>query len=456
MQREPTTTRRKALTIGATAFLTGAAGCAELFEPRETPTPETREPTTGPSGPPPTPPTIPRYADRFSNTIDVASVGADPTGERPINDVLSDAMGDDTLLYLPEGRYLMEEPLAFREFTNLGIVGEGATIVPPENYSSVLFAIGQPGHARGFVFDGITFDFRAEETGARPLLVKVDDGLVVRDVTVVGTQDVDSQMMRFDVTSASGSGLIERMQLPHGAVAGTVSTGCLVGSSNEGDLTFRDCHIAGFPDNGLYAEPPAGRISVIGGRYENNNVANVRVGGGGIVRGVHVRCDSSPEEFNNMRGIRLTEGGGTVVEDCLVEFLEVTGSDGAITLSTEMDAATIRNTEIRIDTGNVAAILAKEPAEVHENQGIRCENVTIRGGASDTSAIRVENRNDCVFEGMTIEQTGENRDGIELVDSVGNLVRDTRIDVTDDPIVLINAETRTVNVLANDVPLTDV
>jgi len=364
-------------------------------------------------------------------------------------------MGDDTLLYLPEGRYLLEDTLAIHEFTNFGIVGRGATIVPASGSSNVLFSLGRPGRASGLVVDGLTFDFRAPNTGGRPLFVKVDDGLVVRDVTVRGSQDVDSDTMRFDVTSPSGSGLVERMRLPDGARPETGSVGCLVGGSNQGDLTFKDCHIAGFPNNGLYAEPPAGRIEVIGGRYENSNVANVRVGGNGLVRGVHVRCDRAIEGFGNMRGIRLPEGAGTVVENCVVEFLEVTGSDGAIVLAADMNAATIRNTRVTIDTHGIAAILAKPPSGTNADQSLHCENVTIEGSASDVAAVRVDGRDGCVLDGMTITQTGSNRDGIEFAHSVDNVVRNSRITVTDDPLVLVDAKATTTNVYANDRLLTN-
>lgn len=427
------------------------AGCSEGGE--QPPTSTSTTPTTPREPPRPTTTAQLPYADRFSSIVDVSAAGADTSGERPVNDLLSDLAEDDTLLYLPQGRYHLDEAFVLHEFTNVGIVGDDATIVPPEGYSDIMFAIGQPGTARGFLIDGITFDYRAEETGGRPLFVKVDDGLLVRDVTVTGSQDVDEELMRFDVSSPSGSGLVERVRMPHGATVGMEATGCYVGETNRGDLTFRDCHVAGFPDNGLYAEPPEGKIRVIGGLYENNDTSNVRVGGEGLIRGVHVRCDSAPETFENMRGIRLREGGGTVIEDCFVEFLDVTSSDGAIAISTEMNSATIRNTEIRIDTDYVAAILGKSPRRGDGDQSIRCENVHIRGAAAEASTVRVEGRDGCVFEGMSIEQTGANRDGIELVDSVENFIRNTRIDVSEDPVQLINATARSESVFANGVEL---
>ncbi|NIS32005.1 MAG: hypothetical protein GWN73_01330, partial [Actinobacteria bacterium] len=73
----------------------------------------------------------------------------------------------------------------------------------------------------------------------------------IRDVSVIGNQDDGWGMMRLDVTDPDGVGLVERMRLPDGAAIETNSTGCLVGDEHRGQITFRDCHIAGFADNGL-------------------------------------------------------------------------------------------------------------------------------------------------------------------------------------------------------------
>lgn len=77
--------------------------------------------------------------------------------------------GDDTALYLPHGTYLMDDVTELFEFTNLGIVGDSATIVPPDGYDSVLFDVGRPGTATDFLIQDIEFDMRASDTGARAL-----------------------------------------------------------------------------------------------------------------------------------------------------------------------------------------------------------------------------------------------------------------------------------------------
>lgn len=439
--------RRDVMRLGAVAGAT-LAGCSTR-DTSPPPTP-TRPPPT--AVPPDSEERLAQYTERFGTVVNAADAGAGPGGGRALNAFLVDVAQDDTLVYLPNGRYEIDDPWFFPSFDNFGIVGDDATIVPPEEYSDMFFGFGRSLEARSLLIDGITFDMTASRTGGRPLIAKVTDSLVVRDVTVVGQLDVDAPMMRFDIMSEDGQGLVERLRLPDGAILSSGAYGCLVSDTSQGDLTFRDCHIAGFPNNGLYAEPPSGTIRVIGGRYENNNVANVRVAGGSLVKGVHIRCDVAPDGYNNMRGIRLRTGTDAVVEDCFIEFLNVTGSDGAITLPGTMHASTIRNTHIQIDANNVAAILAKPPEENDGRQALRCENVCIEGSANNSSAILVENRDGCMFDGVSIRQTGLNRDGIEMIGSNGTVVRNSKISVTGEPIVLVNSTANTENVWTNDDP----
>lgn len=434
--------RRRFLKLGGVGTAILVAGCS----------------TTDPDKPTPTPPNTPvsnttpmqRFSDRFDTAIDLTGEGVSADATESITPYLERYAADDTLLYLPPGRYLMDEALKLDSFSNLGIVGERATIVPPEGYEDGLFIVTDEGGANGFLFEGLTFDFRAEDTGARPLLVRVADGLEVRDITVRGTQDVEVGMFRVEVTDEDGQGIVERLRLPDGGTEESATYGCYVGDANRGDITFDNCTIVGFPDNGLYAEPPAGTMTVVGGYYANNDVSNVRISKG-VIKGVHVRCDTAIDGWENMRGIRLRQGSGTVIEDCLVEFSDVTSSDGAIVLASPMGAATIRNTRIHIDTDGIAAIIAKPPeSDDDTDRSLSCENVCILGSASGTAAIRVEDRPNSVFEKVNIYQTGPDRDGIYLADADDSLVSDTSVSVTGRPFRFVNSEVRKRNVTVGE------
>lgn len=459
--------RRTFLRRAGVASLAALAGCFDDDSPpttRTTAPPTTRSTTAGTptttEGPTETHTATTTddaslaYADRFGTVTNLADVGAALDASESINALLDDVAGDDTLVYLPAGEYLLDDVWEFPSFTNFGIVGDGAVIRPPDGYSDHLIAVGGTGRASGLLVDGVTFDFRAPNTGGRPIQAAVDDGLQVRNVTVRGTADVKQDVMRFDVTSESGTGLVENMRLPDGGMAGTATTGCFVGPLSVGTLTFKDCHIAGFPDNGLYASPALGPVHVVGGTYHNNAVANVRVSGNSVVRGVHVRCDSSPKGFTNMRGIRIRHGGGALVEDCVVELLDVNGSDGAITVESMVESATIRNVVLRVDADDVDGLRIKSPvraARAADAPRITCSNVRITGSAARRAAVRVADRDDCTFEKFCVSQTGTGRNGIHLINANAS-VRHATIDVPGTPLLLEGGSVQTEDVVTNPLP----
>lgn len=455
--------RREFLRFGAAAGIAGFGGCGGLPGRSTGSSPTERRPDGTATRPPDgtaggaatvASPEPPPYSDRFDVAIDVTEAGADPGGTKPIGDILREHAGDDTMLYFPPGRYRLQEPWRLQEFTNFGLVGDGATIAPEDGAHETFITLGAVGQAERLLLSGLTFDFRAEETGGRPFEVRVDDGLEVVDLSVTGTQDVQHDMMRFDVTHEDGHGVVRRLELPDGGVPQHPITGCYVGGSSRGTLTLEDCRIVGFPDNGLYASSAAGPVNVIGGYYANNGISNVRVGGKGLVRGVHVRCDDGSSPFQNMRGIRLDHGGAAVVENCTIEMLAVSYSDAAISLSQQMAAATIRNSRIRVDTDRVPALWAKTPTPgLADDASLTCENLDIVGSAGDGPTLVVDDRDSSVFDGLRIHQTGANRDGILIKRSGDNVIRDTRIDVTGKPIRLENATAETINlVFSNGTP----
>ncbi|WP_255149566.1 hypothetical protein [Halorarius halobius] len=383
------------------------------------------------------------YTERFDRVVDVRQRGADPTGNEPINDVLEANRGNDTLFFFPPGTYLMSDPWVVREFSNVGVVGRDATVTIPPGYKNYLFAFGEPDSARGLLFEGVDFDCSARDSGARVLEARIDDGLEVRDVTVRGVQEVDFAATRFDITSESGRGVVERLRLPDGGVAHSRAVGCYVGDQSYGALEFVDCRMESFPNNGLYASSSKGPLVVRGGYYANNGIASVRVGNGGVVRNVRVRCDAGDNGFENMRGIRLRNGASARVENCTVELIDVTYSDGAIVVEEWLESATVRDTTVRIDTDGIAALRVKPPAPTATTAASRpaltCRGVDIVGSAADNAAVSVNSRNGCLFRDVSIQQSGRRRNGIHLEQSTGNRITNSVIDVPGEAIVLENA-----------------
>jgi len=442
---------RRAYLAGTTAAAVAAiAGCGGS----ESDGSESHDDGTGGTGSPSDPPemedveTSQDLGNAFDQTVDIVDAGADPTGEDPIDDALRSAAADDTLVEFPPGRYRLDAEFV-PDVSRLGIRGTDATIVPVRGNDQLLFGLGGGTPASELIVDGLTFDFRAENTGGRPLLARASDRVLARDLTVLGEVDVRQDLFRFDITQPDGYGLVTGLRLPDGARRGTGVTGIEVGDDNRGDIDFVDCWVAGFPDNGLYADLPAGRVRVIGGTYVNNGVAGVRVEADeAVVRDVHVRCDDATGAGENMRGIRLRRGRSVLVENCLVEMMEVTSSDGGVTFASELEEAELRDSRVRVDADGVNAIRIKSEPNGEQRGPFRCENVQITGTAASGASIQAADAHGCHIADVEIVHTGASRDGIVTTNVAGSL-RDVSIDVTGRPFRFDNSELERCQVTVN-------
>jgi len=459
--------RRKFLAAAAAAATVGLAGCGDRSQDTTTPGGGPSRPTDQPlgtrgaqgtegeQGPYPASMAEEWGLDRVVN---LATEGADQSGVRETADYFDDHLRDGTLVYLPPGRYKLGRTVR-PDGGRVGVVGENATIVPPDGFDGTLFAFGYPETLSDVVVEGLTFDFSAESTGARPLYAMASDRIVAREIEVRGEVDVEQDQLRFDVTDPGGTALVEDVRLPDGAVPGTGVTGIEVGDRNHGDLTFVDCHVAGFPDNGLYANPPEGEVSVLGGYYLNNGISGVRIEtrDASVVRGVHVRCDDGSGAGENMRGIRLRSGESLLVEDCLVELLEVTSSDGGIVFSSELGSATVQNCQVRVDADDINAIRIKSPgdgtADDAHHGPFRCQNVLVTGNAAGGAAVAAANRQGCEFSNLCVHQPGERRDGI-VAENVHGEVHDSYVSVTGTPLSFSGSSISRKNVVVDRSPET--
>lgn len=450
--------RRSFLTRGVVgvAGLSVLAGCGGTSDPEPDPEQEDADEEDADEADPDDAPEEPALPDGFDRVENVLDHGADPEGEESLVPVLDSIDADGAVVYLPPGTYRMDDSWKAEGFERTGVVGVDATVVPDPGTETFLFSLDGRNHSEAIRIEGLSFDYGHAQAGSRMLHLKTPDGLLVRDVSATGTVGHGPGLVRVDVTDPRGEGLIERLRLPDGATAESGITGCYVGNDSRGDLTFRDCRIEGFPDNGLYADPPAGSMTVDGGYFANCGIASVRVRGDSVVRNATVRCDDASHEFYNMRGIRLTDyepqdtPEPAVVEDCRVDMLEVTHSDGAIELSSQLPRAIVRDTHVRVNADDVPAFNAKRPASVFDDLGIEpsvdIENVTVEGTAGRGEAIAISGRHECVLDGIDVRQTGSDRGGISFTDSSNNVVRNTRIDVTGEPINLDDSEAETFDI----------
>ncbi|WP_436347962.1 hypothetical protein [Natronorubrum sp. FCH18a] len=412
--------------------------------------------------------------EQYETVVDVVEAGADPEGNESITPVLREVVGDDTLLEFPEGRYYMDEQLRVTGFENVGFVGRNATLVPATYHEFDgpqyrLFRLGTsdvPG--RDLRFEGFEVDQTADETGIRVISVEVEDGLVVRNVTVRGVHDSGTWGPGlFNVTEPEGEGIVARFRAEDGAIhadetpnAGNMwrgATGIVVNPDHRGTLVFEDCSLGGFPDNGLYASNETGRVGVDGGRFQNSTTASVRLSGTtGRIRDATVVVDDDPHDSNGQHAIRL-DGGDHELENVTVDVPQpngdairiMNGVDSAAISSSELTVGDRPNSGIRIDPTAGATTLEDVAIDIdgsanavrilgEDAEPVVLEDVRITGDATGTRnrhAIFCE-RSGCQFVGLDVEQVGgDSRRGLELRGSE-YVVADSEFVTTHTPIVV--------------------
>jgi hypothetical protein len=388
----------------------------------------------------------------YDTVIDVTDAGADPTGEESITPVLDRLCNNgsvDTLLRFPPGTYAMDRMFRLISYDNVGFVGHDATIVPTDDFDYSepwLFRLGvlaDPG--RDLLFEGFTFDFTAPDTGLRAVEAQVTDGLLVRDVDVVGAHDRGTLgPAMFNVIDSDGWGSVEGFRAPDGGaysknVEGDIEvgpTGVLVSPYQKGTLRLRDLEIGPFPDNGLYADAPEGRVLVEGGRYWNSNVANVRVSGdGSSVRGTRIEVTDNRPDDVNQRGLRLDEGSDLRVENVSIELTAPNGY--ALSVQDEVESARIEDVNIAIENGaNSAMVVAPRAnrvtvrdSEIHLDGGgyalavfgdspgpVVASDLSIYGWATGVQGRPAVlcHRDDCEFHDLGVYQPGGNRRALDV------------------------------------------
>src|SRR6056297_3615038 len=321
-----------------------------------------------PRRPPAEEPEVPR-AEQFGTVINAVEVGADPNGEEPVNDILTEYADDDTLLSFPEGTYLLQ-PITLSDYTRFGIAAEGRgrpTFVAEDgNCVNGGSSYVHLENVAELVLDGVTFDFTGDSTGGVVRITATGDATIT-NVRAPGECADQVALFRLDVVDEAATAIVEGLEIDNQSTDSWL-TGVYVGKQHAGDLVFRNCSVKGFTDNGLYASAPGlsdgagGIVHVDGGTYRNNNVSNVRLGSAGsVARGVTSISDSPPpsdgEVTANARGFRLRSGYGQLIDGCEVRI----GDDsqfthGGIVFHETNGGATVQNTRLRVDRNETAAI----------------------------------------------------------------------------------------------------
>lgn len=391
------------------------------------------------------------YSDEFETVIEATSVGADPDGEEPINFLFEEYAGDDTLFVFESGTYGFN-PIQIDAKSHFGIVGTGddrPRFVPVNEEC-------RGGHPQLY-FDGVTdllldnlvID-QTEVDGGGGIHMFVNGDSTVKNVAYRGNCPNQISVIRLEVRDSAGSAVFENFEATNDGHDNEI-TGVYVGANHAGVLTFQDCHLSEYADNGLYASAPGGSggangpVHVVGGRYENNNIAGIRLGStGSTVDSATVVVDSETPGWGglNARGIRLRYGSDHLIEDSEIIFGEdAADSFGALVFHHDNNGATVRNTAVTLHRDSVPAIRAFSASNPGAAR-LTFEDVTVTGTASDGMTANIVGRDETVFRGCHFEQTGNNRSGLSFTDSHDCRIVNSYIDVGIRPVELSNASVR--------------
>ena len=420
----------------------------EIEPPEEDPPEEPPDEEPPDEEPPEEPPEeeIP-YADEFDTVVRAVDAGADPDGQEPVNALFREHSGSNTLFAFDSGTYRFEPfRVSNRSVGLVGIGDENPKFVPTEGGCRG----GNPYYffekVNDLVLDSIDFDFRDSDAGG-PIHLFLTGESTIKDVSCRGTCGNQLGIARIEVHDPEGSAHVENLEASN--VEGDNSlTGVYVSSEHAGELTFEECHLGDFSDNGLYASSPGGPngrdgpVHVVGGTYRNNNIANVRLGStGSTAERVSILVDKETHGWGqlNSRGIRLRNRGSQVIRDCDITFAEEAAySFGAIVFHSANGGGTVENTQIQIDRNEIPAIKTFPPAEDPDEPPV-VENVTITGNANGGVIADIEGRDGTVFRNCTIEQTGSKRDGLRFRNAQDCRIVDCTIESGGDPVILSNA-----------------
>jgi len=377
------TTRRILLTMG-TAGLASLAGCTDLLPGKREEGPnESADSTDGP--------------EAGEDQINVTEAGADPSGETPIDSVLSDIVSDDASIYFPPGEYKLGQ-LSGR-FQNLTLSGNNATILP-EDRSSLwkLLDLQGPGN----IIDGFVFDYREAELPPE-IRITGPDGWAFKNCTFRGIQQTNLPhrggfALLPAVTIEDGSGLVQNVYLHEGSAppdGGDTRGGIWFGPSNKGTLRIDGVWMESWAENTIYGHNSPGKVIIENSFFRNSNVAGTRIGGNTILRNnTYVKTGPVPRQTHPersgqlMRGVWITGGGrpygsngSVLITDCDFVFLDENHGDASIQLRDPIEGPlTIKNCRIRQDFDQAIAIDASSPVSI--------ENVQI-SGKTTAPAIKI-------------------------------------------------------------------
>ena len=396
----------------------------------------------------------PAAADEdYDTVIDVvADLGADNTGDEPINDVLEEAVDDDTKVVFPDGEYWIDGSFRNDQVSNVALVGEGdATLLPTEDTASIILVLG----GTHIHIENLTIDMSAEDTSAG-IRVEVEDGLVIRDVLFAGagdgpggpTEEYGDNGERHGpfnivpaVTDPDGTGIIENVHMPDGTVPYYRKGGVWVANEHAGHLQFERCSFERFSDNALYASGAGvpgrgedGSVGVENCYFANNNTTAIRLGTPGSYA-KHCTVVTERDEVPPVPWGAVTARAGWVWYgfDGYYEDIDVVSNHprgmGIYTHGSHTDSLRISNCRFELNVQGTHAVRTFE-----DESQITVENSSVTAEFGGDGIMTFAG-NEIDIDNCCLYQRRFARDGFEL-DSVTGTIANSVIDVEGEQFVV--------------------
>lgn len=186
--------------------------------------------------------------------------------------------------------------------------------------------------------------------------ITATDGALVRfaNITFEGVAAAGKNRIAFQALDSDARIQIIGVRHPDGSPHGGHPSpiGFFVRSDNVGEILFKNCYAANFPNNGLYISDHSGRVVVEGCVFENNEVDNLRLANNDVARDVLIIMEGGPYGHTG-RGIRFRYPGSPTLQN--VHIVNATGPSPIQTGSaSRMDGtveATLEDVFIQNDGG---------------------------------------------------------------------------------------------------------
>lgn len=198
---------------------------------------------------------------------------------------------------------------------------ERITVNPGEHYARSI--------SSGEILENKLFDITAN--GATVDITASGQNWTLRNIGVNGQQSTGNA-----VTLKGRNGTVDTLYLGDGAAAGD-SVGVYIDHENTvGPITFRNVHIAGFPNNGIYGSPTVeklrgGIVHIQDSYFDSNNITQVKLGsprGPCVVENTVFRTDNDTAPIDgkvNKRALWALDNRSSVQNRVVLKNCDVQG-----------------------------------------------------------------------------------------------------------------------------------